>query len=346
SQAGVFHVMSRIIDRRLLLVDRDACTFFMQILRAYEELLGVEVITHCLMGNHFHLLLRVPHRPEGFDLPLETLVARLERAVGAECFSFIRRDLEFWERTGNAGAIEEWRQRQLARMFSLSEFVRCLKQRFTWWHNRRTGREGTLWERRFTSVIVEDAERALRTVAAYIDLNPVRAGLVSDPGDYEWSGYGEAMRGGLRARRGVVRIIGQMAWPRATAAQARPWGPDAFPATVGRRALVMYRALLGGQGREKRAADGTLLRRGLSEKARNRLTTPDERLLRAEILTRRIRHFSRGVILGSREFVDGWFSTHRDICRGKSRTDRQTGARSLGRPALRGLYSFRNPVAP
>lgn len=343
SQAGVFHVMSRFLERRMLLQEEAARRFFLDTLRAYEDLLGVEVITYCLMGNHFHLLLRVPHRPEGFDLPLETVVARFERAVGAECFSFIRRDLEFWRSTGNAAAIEAWRQRQLGRMFSLSEFVRCLKQRFTWWHNRRNDRQGTVWQSRFTSVIVEDEERALRTVAAYIDLNPVRAGLVDDPGDYGWSGYGEAMRGGRRARRGVVRVIGQMAWPRATAAQARPWGVEAFPAAVERRALVMYRALLGGQARERRAADGTVIRRGVSEKVRGRLTTPDERAMRAEILTRRVRHFSRGVVLGSREFVDGWFSNHREICRGKSRTERQTGARPLGRPALRGLYAFRSP---
>ena len=80
---------------------------------------------------------------------------------------------------------------------SLSEFVKCLKFRFTRWYNRRNGRKGVLWESRFTSVIVqsseyssctvsalasavEEEERALRTMAAYIDLNPVRAGMVSD----------------------------------------------------------------------------------------------------------------------------------------------------------------------
>ncbi len=36
------------------------------------------------MSNHFHLLVRVPHRPEGFDVPLEVVLARLERAIGDE----------------------------------------------------------------------------------------------------------------------------------------------------------------------------------------------------------------------------------------------------------------------
>jgi hypothetical protein len=40
--------------------------------------------------------------------------------------------------------------------------------------------------------MVEDGE-ALRTISAYLDLNPVRAGLVDDPKDYRWGGYAEAM---------------------------------------------------------------------------------------------------------------------------------------------------------
>ena len=63
-----------------------------------------------------------------------------------------------------------------------------LKQRFSRWHNRRVGRKGPVWEDRHKSVQVEDSETALRTIAAYIDLNPVCAGLVTDPKDYRWGG--------------------------------------------------------------------------------------------------------------------------------------------------------------
>jgi hypothetical protein len=112
---------------------------------------------------------------------------------------------------------------------SLSEFMKSVKQRFTRRHNAREGRRGTVWESRYSSVLVEEEERALRTMAAYIDLNPVRAGMVPDPADYRWSGYAEAMAGKARARRGLVRIIGQMAWPRAISVEAKPWGEEAFP---------------------------------------------------------------------------------------------------------------------
>ena len=92
------------------------------------------MLTYCVMMNHFHLLVRVPHRPAGFDVPLEELVARLERAVGETAAVKLRKQLELWETTKNEPAIHEWRHRQLARMFSLSEFVRCLKLRFTRWY--------------------------------------------------------------------------------------------------------------------------------------------------------------------------------------------------------------------
>ena len=69
------------------------------------------------MTNHFHLLVRVPHRPEGLDVPLEVILARMERAVGEHAMKLIRRDLAFWETTGNQEAIEQWRQRQMKRMY-------------------------------------------------------------------------------------------------------------------------------------------------------------------------------------------------------------------------------------
>ena len=59
----------------------------------------------------------------------------------------------------------------------LDDLGKELKQRFSRWYNKRMERFGTLWAERFTSVVVEDSTAALRTVAAYIDLNPIRAEL-------------------------------------------------------------------------------------------------------------------------------------------------------------------------
>ena len=72
--------------------------------------------------------------------------------------------------------------------------------------------------------------------------------MVADAADYRWSGYSEAMAGKARSRCALVRIIGQLAWPRESAADAKPSGTDAFPSLVERRALVFCRAIQGGQG--------------------------------------------------------------------------------------------------
>jgi REP element-mobilizing transposase RayT len=357
SQAGCFHVVNRVYDRRYLL-DTEGKEMLVKLVRAYEDVCGVEVLTFCMMDNHFHLLVRVPHRPGGFDVPLEVVVARLDRALAVESAKLMHRNLAFWRTTGNEAAIEAWRQQQVARMFSLSEFMKAVQLRFSRWYNHRTGRLGAFWGGRYTSVIVEEEERALRTMAAYIDLNPVRAGMVSDPADYRWSGYSEAMAGKARARRGLVRIIGQMAWARGTEKdsgfrvqtsgtppmkwEAKPWGTETFPVGVERRALVFYRAILGGHGAMRKQEDGTVVRRGLSEKVREKLTTPNERLMTSEVLTRRVRHFTRGVIIGSRAWIDQWFEANRQVVTGRSRTDRKGGAKSLGRPGLRGLYALRD----
>jgi REP element-mobilizing transposase RayT len=340
-QAGVFHVVSRCYDRKTLL-DEEAKAFLLKVLRSYEELLGVELLTFSVMDNHFHLLIRVPHRPAGFDLPLAAVVERLMQSVGQEAAALLRRDLDFWEKTDNTAAIEEWRQKQIARMFSLSEFVKCVKQRFSRWYNKRNDRKGTVWEDRFLAVIVAEEERALRTMAAYIDLNAVRAGIVQDPADYRWCAYAEAMAGETRARRGLVRIVGQCAWLRADAAAAEPWGSQPFSPMIEKRALVFYRALLGAQGQARRRQDGSIARRGLPEPVRQRFLSASEQRLASEVLHRRVRNFTRGLLFGSRAFVDQWFERHRDYVAGSSRVARKRGSIPLGNALLRGLYTFRN----
>ncbi|MBI5275240.1 MAG: transposase [Burkholderiales bacterium] len=67
--------------------------------------------------------------------------------------------------------------------------------------NDRHGRSGTLWEGRYKSTLVQ-AERYLLACMAYIDLNPVRAGMVADPADYPWSSHAHYI--GRRADRLVT----------------------------------------------------------------------------------------------------------------------------------------------
>ena len=95
----------------------------------------------------------------------------------------------------------------MRRMASLPVFVKMLKQRFSIRYNREEGHVGTLWEGPFRSVLVEPSRRALSVVGAYIDLNPVRAGIVSDPKDFRFSGYGEACGQGAPENHRLIRHI-------------------------------------------------------------------------------------------------------------------------------------------
>jgi putative transposase len=67
--------------------------------------------------------------------------------------------------------------------------MQAVGRRYVRYFNDLQGRSGTLWEGRYRSTVIE-AERFLLACMAYIDLNPVRAGLVAQARDYPWSSYG------------------------------------------------------------------------------------------------------------------------------------------------------------
>jgi hypothetical protein len=153
--------------------------------------------------------------------------------------------------------------------------------------------------------------------------------MVTDPADYRWSSYGEAMGGGPRgngkkARAGLVRAL--MAH-KGYAADAEHWAG---------KVSKDYRMLLLDEGEEKlkkvRDADGhlavKLVRKGMKKAAVEaelaRLERSRDVALR-KMLRCRVRYFSDGAVLGSREFVDGVFR----VCRERFGAKRTSGARKL-----------------
>ena len=209
ASANAYHLMSRAIEGRFIF-DELGKERFRLLLEAHAEMAGIEVFTWCCMSNHFHLLIEVPNAAESrAQMDDEEILRRLGLVMGAEPLIGVRQMLErMKEQSPDLGYLE-YREKLLARMFDVSVFMRELKQRLTQWYNRRNDRKGPLWEDRFKSVLLENDETVLLTMAAYIDLNPVRAGLVADPKDYRWSGYGEAVAGNAQRRRGLMRIFGE-----------------------------------------------------------------------------------------------------------------------------------------
>lgn len=208
SARNFYHCVSRVVDRRILF-HADEKEVLRSILRKLEKFSGLRVATYCFMGNHFHLLVEVPDRSCIAPLDARSLVELLPLLYDKATVETVTRELAAARESGNTSWEEALLSRYEHRRGDLSIFLKEFKQRVSIFMNRRLGRVGTLWEGRFRSVLVEGGEASLQAVAAYIDLNPVRAGLVSKPEAYRWSGYGEASgsgKGAARARLGLGLI--------------------------------------------------------------------------------------------------------------------------------------------
>jgi putative transposase len=327
-----YHCISRVVDRRFALGAEEK-EKFRALMRIYEKFSGCRVTAYCLMDNHFHILLEVPPMAEG-GIPDNVLLNRLS-AIYTEAFvAGVASELAEARRQVAQGLASEEvmvkriHERFTYRMHDLGEFMKGLLQRYTQWHNRRHSRTGRLWEDRFKSVIVEDGVAA-RTMAAYIDLNPVRAGMVEEPAEYRWSSYGEAIGGGSKghgrtARAGLVRAWGAH---EGMEADAKLW--------TGEVSLAYRKLLIGNvveRSEERVTRNGTVekrvLRKGVG--SANKGAGQDDRAAGdmpiSTMLRCRIRYFTDGAVIGSRAFVNDVFSRSRE----RFGSRRKDGARKLG----------------
>ncbi len=304
---GCYHVVSRIVDRNFRL-DKQEKDLFRGMMRRAEAFCGVRVLTYAVMSNHFHLLVEVPERGEVGEAEL---LRRMTALYGRAYVANAQKQWEEWRRTGSAYLVEEQQERLRARMGDVSAFVKTLKQRYSMSYNGRHSRSGTLWEDRFKSVLVENSEGAKAAVAAYIDLNPVRAKIVADPKDYRWSGYGEACGGGKLAREGLSAVHGTR-WTE----QPGVW----------RHVAKRYRVLLYTAGEERRAAyGGRVARPGIATSEVDGVIESGGKLTLPQALRCRVRYFTDGMAIGGKAFVDGVFERNRRFFGPK----RKDGARRM-----------------
>src|SRR5690606_22730734 len=124
---------------------------------------------------------------------------------------------------------------------------------------------------------VEPSTKVLQTIATYIDLNSVRAGLVTDPKDYRFCGYAEAIAGSTDARQGLCSALGE-----SRSSEAAPH----------------YRQRLFGVAAAPRADTATL-----SPDQFNAVIDQQGQLPLATVLRHRLRYFSDGAVLGTQAFV-------------------------------------------
>ena len=199
-----YHVMSRCALQEHLLMEVKG--MLLKILRRAERFSGVRVLDYCVMDNHFHILVKVPERRE---VPEDELDERIRVLYGEAKAGRMFARWKLIREVGGDAAVERERNALRRRMYDLSEFMKTFKQRFSLWYCSNHGNlEGTIWQGPFHSVLVEGSQDALGAVSSYIALNPVRAGLVRDPADYAWSGYGAASAGDAMAKKALLSAFG------------------------------------------------------------------------------------------------------------------------------------------
>ena len=167
-EPAAYHVISRTALDGYVLGDVEK-DYFVRLLKDKARIYFADILGYCVMGNHFHLLVRM--RPDT-DYADADIVKRYHLVYG--------KDVRF-----PAGRLGFYREK----WSSLSEFVKEIKVGFSRFYNKRHGRRGFFWGDRFKSVVVENGETLVNCLS-YIDLNPVRAGLVQRPEAYRWSSIG------------------------------------------------------------------------------------------------------------------------------------------------------------
>jgi len=144
---ALYHVTSRGARREAIFHDESDRACLLALLAGALKTCEAHLFAYCLMGNHYHLVVRTPKA---------NLSALMHRVNGTYSATF----------------------------------------------NRRHGIRGSLFEARFKALLV-DRDAYLLQVCRYVDLNPVRAGLVQSPGEWRWSSY--------RAHVGRVAVPGWLA---------------------------------------------------------------------------------------------------------------------------------------
>ncbi len=294
-ELACYHAMSRTVGGEIFFdeVEKEALKTLIWKLARFCR---VRVLTYSVMGNHFHVLVELPDKdklveefagPEG-ERRLLTHVKCLYSAAAVRSLEAELARMREQGREEDAAAVVE---SLIARMGDLSRYMKEVKERFTRWYNKRHGRRGTLWMERFKSVMVENGE-TLRTMAQYIDLNAVRAGLVGDPAEYRWCGWAEALGGSRRAKRGICRVMD---------CSLDSWENGRVDARVNYAGAL--EAILRVEELEA-GAEG-------DQSVTTSATRDSKRMTVGSLLLKRVRYFTDGAVIGSKAFVERVFEANR-----------------------------------
>ena len=157
-------------------------------IKQLADVFAIDVYAYAVMSNHYHIVLKID-APASTDWTDQEVADRWLRLFKGP--DIVRR----WARGEPMGQgemvlvaafIETWRRR----LADLSWYMRCLNETIARMANREDECKGRFWEGRFKSPALLD-ERALLACMAYVDLNPIRAGLAQTPETSEYTSVQE-----------------------------------------------------------------------------------------------------------------------------------------------------------
>ena len=146
------------------LLKPECCEKLISLLVFYTKAYFCNLPGFCIMGNHYHALIEMMAFRRLSRHELQQRAARIYPK---------------WKKATANWHDEDW-LRFNRRLFDISELMRNIQQGFATWYNKRHNRSGTFWGNRFRSTVFEEFSSVL-DCALYIQLNPVRAGLVTRP---------------------------------------------------------------------------------------------------------------------------------------------------------------------
>ena len=274
-----YHLISRTVGGEFYIGDIEK-EKLLKIIKTFSRLYFVKVIGFCIMDNHFHLIVKSETNDKYSDVEIVRRVRRYYRDNKKILTSF---DISCYRK----------------KLEDISDYMKSIKVSFTRWYNRINERKGYLWGDRFKSVLIESGESLLNTLA-YVDLNPIRAGVVSVPEDYRWSSIG--YRFGNRDREGFLTFEGVFE-------------------SDDKNAFNYYRELVyKAGGIEKENAGNIDIEVIKKEIAR------DFNIPKNELYLKKVRYFSDGLVIGSKSFIREAYSTFSgEIIKKKERKAHKTG---------------------
>jgi putative transposase len=295
-EPAVYHLISRTTLEGFVLGDAEK-DHLLGLIKRLSAFYLAEVLGFSLMGNHFHLLVRMHPQSSCSNGEIRE---RYDLRYGAE----------------KSAAFDDRQIQELGRkMADVSEFVKDLKQHFTRYYNKRHNKKGYFWAERYKSVIVEKGETLINCLA-YIDLNPVRAGLVERPEDYRWCSLGYHVQTGNKERF-----------------LSLDFGLREFGVKSGKERLRHFRRFVlekgGIENRDQRSVvGGQKTKKGKTSDSGHGIGVVDRFLLRT-------RYFTDSGIIGSKAYVSSLYLDFKDHYSAK----REKVPKRVG--GLEGTYSLK-----